>query len=297
MSSKPETTGNSIKKLSFLGSAVALGQKHSHHNGRTSIMRHYENLMVEIGDDFVAEITLNRPENLNTFDIPLAKALHEALEDLDLENRTRVIIIKGAGKAFCAGIDISNFSNKSVKEYREWIQYMGNPLIAISRMNKPVIAQVHGVAAANGAGLVAAADLAIAGEKARLGLTAINVGLNCVGPVVPVARSVGRKKALELLFYGDLISAGEAMKMGLINRVVPDADLEQETRKWAATLAQKSPLALQISKKAFYAAEDMEYYRAFEYMNEVFARLCSSEDAQEGIGAFLGKRAPTWKEK
>ncbi len=260
-------------------------------------MKNYENLMVEIGDDFVAEVTLNRPGSLNTFDIPLARELHQVLEELDLEPRTRVIIIKGAGKAFCAGIDISHFSGKSAKEYREWIQYMGNPLVAISRMNKPVIAQVHGVAAANGAGLVAAADLAIAGEKARLGLTAINVGLNCIGPIVPVARSIGRKKALELLYYGDLISATEAMNMGLINRVVPDAELEQETRKWAATLAQKSPLALQISKKAYYTAEDMDYQRAFEYMNEVFARLCSSEDAVEGIGAFLEKRTPTWKEK
>ncbi len=260
-------------------------------------MKNYDNLIVEIGDDFVAQITLNRPGSLNTFNIPLAKELYQALLELDLETSVRVIIVKGAGKAFCAGIDISDFSNKSVKEYREWIEYMENPLVAISRMSKPVIAQVHGVAAANGAGLVAAADLAIAGEKARMGLTAINVGLNCIGPVVPVARSLGRKKALELLFHGDLISATEAMNMGLINRVVPDADLEQEARKWAATLAQKSPLALQISKKAFYAAEDMDYYRAFEYMNEVFARLCSSEDAQEGIGAFLGKRSPVWKEK
>jgi enoyl-CoA hydratase/carnithine racemase len=164
-------------------------------------------------------------------------------------------------------------------------------------MNKPVIAQVHGVAAANGAGLVAAADLAIAGENARIGLTAINVGLNCVGPVIPVTRSVGRKKALELLFYGDLITAKEALSMGLINRVIPEADLDKETRNWAAILAQKSPLALQIAKKAFYAAADLDYYKAFEYMNEAFARLCSTEDAEEGINAFLGKQNPVWKQK
>ena len=257
----------------------------------------YENIIVEIGDDFVAEITLNRPSNLNTFNIPLAKELNQALQELDSENQARVIILKGAGKAFCAGIDISDFSNKSVMEYRDWIECMENPLVTISRMSKPVIAQVHGVAAANGAGLVAAADLATAGEKARLGLTAINAGLNCIGPVIPVTRSVGRKRALELLFYGDLITAMEALSMGLINRVIPEADLDKETRNWAATLAQKSPLALQIAKKAFYAAADLDYYKAFEYMNEAFARLCSTEDAKEGINAFLNKRSPVWKQK
>jgi len=257
----------------------------------------YENIIVDIGDDFVAEIILNRPDSLNTFTIPLARELNQALQELDSESQVRVIILKGAGKAFCAGIDISDFSNKSVMEYREWVGCMENPLITISRMNKPVIAQVHGVAVANGAGLVAASDLAIAGENARLGLTAINVGLNCIGPVIPVSRSVGRKRALELLFYGDLISAKEALNMGLINRIIPEADLDKETRRWVATLAQKSPLALQIAKKAFYAAADLDYYKAFEYMNEAFARLCATEDAREGIDAFLGKRSPVWKQK
>jgi enoyl-CoA hydratase/carnithine racemase len=257
----------------------------------------YETVKVEIGDDFVAEITLNRPKNLNTFNVPLAKELDCAFEELDSDERVRVIIVKGAGKAFCAGIDVGDFFGKSVNEYREWIECMEKPLGTISRMAKPVIAQVHGVAAANGAGLAAAADLAVAAEDARLGLTAINVGLNCIGPVIPVTRSVGRKKALELLFFGDLISAGKAVEMGLINRTVPPADLEKETREWARTLAQKSPVALRIAKKAFYAAADLEYHKAFEYMNEAFARLCSTEDAGEGIRAFLEKRSPEWKEK
>ncbi|MFH0825854.1 MAG: enoyl-CoA hydratase-related protein [Pseudomonadota bacterium] len=256
-----------------------------------------ETLIVEIGDDSVAEITLNRPNNLNTFNIPLATELTRTLRELDEEKQARVIIIKGAGKAFCAGIDVGDFFGKSVAEYRNWIECMENPLIAISRIGKPVIAQVHGVAAANGAGLVAAADLAVAGEKARLGLTAINVGLNCVGPVIPVSRSIGRKRALELLLFGDLITAKDALDMGLVNKVVPDADLESETRRWAATLAQKSPVALRNAKKAFYTAADLDYYKAFEYMNEAFARLCSSEDAEEGIKAFLEKRTPVWKEK
>ena len=257
----------------------------------------YKNIIVEIGDDYVAEITLNRPDNLNTFNIPLAVELSQALRELDLETQVRVIIIKGAGRAFCAGIDVSDFSGKSAMEYREWVECMENPLVTISRINKPVIAQVHGVAAANGAGLVAAADLAVAGEEARIGLTAINIGLNCIGPVIPVTRSIGRKRALELLFYGDLVTAREALNMGLVNRVIPESDLDRETRSWAAILAQKSPVALQIAKKAFYAAADLDYYKAFEYMNEAFARLCSTEDAREGISAFMEKRNPVWKQK
>jgi len=257
----------------------------------------YESIIVEIGDDFVAEITLNRPDNLNTFNFSLATELSQALQELDSDPKVRVIIIKGAGKTFCAGIDVSDFFGKSVMEYRDWIDCMEHPLVVVTRLNKPVIAQVHGVAAANGAGLVAAADLAVAGENTRLGLTAINVGLNCVGPVIPVTRSVGRKKALELLFYGDLIPAQEALDMGLINKVVPEADLDKETRNWAAILAQKSPVALQIAKQAFYSAADLNYGKAFEYMNEAFARLCSTEDAAEGIRAFKEKRSPVWKEK
>lgn len=257
----------------------------------------YENILVKIGEDFVAELILNRPANLNTFNRPLAMELNQALLELDANKLVRVILLKGAGKAFCAGIDVSGFADQTVNEYRDWIECMETPLVTISRLKKPVVAEVQGVAAANGAGLVAAADLAVAGEKARLGLTAINVGLNCIGPVVAVSRSIGRKRALELLYFGNLISAQEALAMGLVNKVVPDVDLEKETRRWAAELAQKSPVALQNAKKAFYGAADLDYYKAFEFMNEAFARLCSSEDAGEGVSAFLEKRPPVWKEK
>ncbi len=257
----------------------------------------YENVTVEIGDDSIATITLDRPDHLNTFNVPLATELNQAFHELDLERQVRVIILKGAGKAFCAGIDVSDFAHKSTVEYQEWIECMENPLVTMSRIGKPVIAQVHGVAAANGAGLVAAADLAVAAEDSRLGLTAIKVGLNCIGPVIPVTRSVGRKRALELLFFGELISAREALSMGLVNRVTPTADLEKETRNWAAMLVEKSPVALRVAKKAFYGAADLDYYKSFEFMNEAFALLCSTEDAKEGIRAFLEKRTPKWKEK
>ena len=257
----------------------------------------YKKVIVEIGPKYVAEITLNRPENLNTFDSIMAEELYDALLELDAERKVRVVLLKGAGKSFCAGIDVNELADKTTMEYREWIERMERPLLAISTMQKPVIAQLHGVAAANGMGLVAAADLAIAAENARMGLTAINVGLNCVGPVIPVARSVGRKNALELLLYGNLLTAAEALALGLINRVVPKDELEMEARRWAEDLAQRSPIAVQIAKSAYNNPEDMAYDKQIAYKTEAFARLCTTEDAKEGVTAFLEKRKPVWKEK
>jgi enoyl-CoA hydratase/carnithine racemase len=255
----------------------------------------YQYIEAEANGQHVGTITLNRPEQLNTFSSQLAEELFLALKAFDDDPRVRVVRLKGAGKAFCAGIDITELDGKSTLEYRAWIEHMERPLVFIAKMKKPVIAQVQGVAAANGAGLVAAADLAIAAENTRIGLTAINVGLNCVGPVIPVSKSIGRKKALELLFFGELIKAPQALEMGLINRIVPKDDLENEGLAWAETLATKSPVALQIAKQAFYASSDMTYAQQFDYMNEAFARLCSTHDAQEGVAAFFEKRPPKWQ--
>jgi len=255
-----------------------------------------EHLICDRGENFVGSITLNRPDNLNTFNTAMAGELARALVDMDADPEVRVIVVKGAGRAFCAGIDVNELEGKTTLEYRAWIEHMEKPLITVAMMKKPVIAQVQGVAAANGMGLVAACDLAVAADNTKMGLTAINVGLNCVGPIIPVARCVGRKKALELLLYGDLIKADEALSLGLINKVVPKEDLEEKTMDWAADLARKSPIAVQIAKKGFYVSEDMDYFRQFEMMNEAFARLCSSDDAKEGVRAFFEKRKPVWKE-
>lgn len=257
----------------------------------------YQYLIVEINDRFVGTVTLNRPDQLNTFNTPLAGELYEALIDLDQDPKVRVVLIKGAGKAFCAGIDVHELEGKTANAYRKWVEHMSQPLLTISKMRKPVIAQVHGVAAANGAGLVAAADLAIAAENARMGLTAINVGLNCVVPVIPVSKSVGRKRALEMLFYGEMIKAPVALEMGLINRVVPKEALDAEAMDWAQSLAGRSPIALQNAKQAFYSAEDMISQQRFDHMYEAFARLCTTEDAKEGVAAFFERRRPDWKEK
>ncbi len=257
----------------------------------------YKTVTLETTENHIAAITLNRPEAMNTFNTRLAEDLYDALVAADKDENVRVILLKAAGKAFCAGIDVGELEGKTALEYREWIERMERPLSTISRMKKVVIAVHHGVAVANGMGLVASSDLVISADTARMGLTAINVGLNCVGPVIPVARCTGRKRALELLFSGRIINAAEAMEMGLVNRVVPEAELENEAFAWAASFAEKSPIALQIAKTGFYNSEDMDYERQFAYMNEAFARLCTTEDAKEGVSAFFEKRSPNWKLK
>ncbi|NLX19992.1 MAG: enoyl-CoA hydratase/isomerase family protein [Desulfobulbus sp.] len=257
----------------------------------------YTHLITEVSEHYVGTIALNRPEHLNTFNSLLAEELAAALNVMDNDSRVRVVLIKGEGKAFCAGIDVNELEGKTAMEYRQWIERMEKPLVTISRMKKPVIAQVHGAAVANGMGVVAAADLAIAADNTKMGLTAINVGLNCVGPVIPVARCVGRKKALELLLFGDLVKADEALTLGLVNRVVGKDELAAEAMAWAETLAKKSPLAVQIAKTGYYASEDLPYDRQFDLMNEAFARLCTTDDAKEGVKAFFEKREPNWQER
>ena len=257
----------------------------------------HETVLTEITGTYVGIITLNRPEQLNTFTSQMAGELNSALLGMETDDTVRVILLKSSGRAFCAGIDVNELSGKSANQYREWIEWMETPLVTISTIKKPVIAQLQGVATANGMGLAAAADLVIASERVKMGLTAINVGLNCVGPILPVARCVGRKKALELLLYGNLLKASEALEFGLINRAVAHEELDETALSWAEDLAQRSPIAVQIAKSAFYQSEDMDYQKQFQYMNEAFARLCTTEDAKEGVAAFLAKRNPTWKLK
>jgi len=245
--------------------------------------------------DMIGLITLNRPEEMNTFNVPFAGALNEALRNLDQDDEVRVVVIRAAGKHFSAGISLPEFKGKSPKELREFLVLMDEFYHTIPRMKKPVIASVKGYALANGAGLVFACDLAVAAEDAKFGTTAINIGLICLGPAVPMVRSLGRKKTLEMVLTGDIISAAEAERLGLINKVVPPEELEASTLKLAAKLAKKSPLAVQIGKTGIYGMSEVPYHQALDYVDELFASLCATEDAREGIEAFQEKRKPVWK--
>lgn len=256
----------------------------------------YETIILEKTEN-IGIITLNRPEHLNTFNVPLATELNQILLDLDKDDETRVIVIKGAGKGFCAGIDVGDLEGKSPLEYYQWITLMEGWALTISQIGKPVIASAHNIAVANGIGIVASSDLAIAAEGTKFGATAVNVGLFCMGPAVPLSRNLGRKKALELVLTGDIIDADEAYRIGLINKVVPKDKLEEETMKMARKLAAKSPLAVQLGKRSFFEMSDLPYQKAFELANNHFAILCTLEDTHEGVKAFLEKRKAEWKLK
>jgi enoyl-CoA hydratase/carnithine racemase len=207
----------------------------------------FETILIEKKNQ-VGIITLNRPQKFNTFSSLMAEELNTALRKLDEDTEVRVVIIKGAGKAFSTGIDINEFHGKTPSEYHKWLTLMDQMHFTIASMGKPVIAMVHGYAVANGAGLVAAADFAIMAGDAKLGTTAINVGLLCTGPIIPMSYSLGKKKTLEMLLSGDMIDAKEAERLGLVNKVVPAENLEEETFAFAQKLIDKSPVASRWGK-------------------------------------------------
>ncbi len=256
----------------------------------------YTNVLVDKREQ-IGFITLNRPQAMNTFNVPFARELNDALWEMEKDPEVRVVVIDANGKHFSTGISLDEFKGKTNKEYREFIRLMDEHNHTLAKMKKPVIASVKGYALANGAGLSFACDLTVAAEDAKFGTTAINVGLICLGPAAPLARNVGLKKSLEMVLTGDIISAAEAERLGLVNKVVPNDKLEEATLELATKLAAKSPLALQIGKAGIYGMQNVPYNQALDMLSDRFAALCSTEDAEEGVKAFLEKRKPVWRER
>ena len=248
----------------------------------------YNTILTNI-ENKVGTITLNRPEENNTFNIEMATELNDALREMDNNDKVNVIVINAKGKNFCTGIDVNYIGDKSIENYLGWVKLMEEMNLTIADMAKPVIASVQNIAVANGIGIVAACDLAIASDKARFGATAINIGLFCMGPAVPLLKSLGRKRTLELIMTGDLIDSKKALDIGLINKVVSENDLVEETKKYAEKLADKNPIAMQMGKKSFYQTEDMNFKDALEFSNYNFATLCTLESTQEDVKKFLDK--------
>jgi len=247
----------------------------------------FETLETDV-DGYVGRITLSRPRAMNTFSTQLAQDLDDALRAFDDVGDVRAVVVDGAGDAFSAGIDLSEHENfESEEEYETWVSRMEEPFLTITRMETPVIAAAHGHAAANGIGLVAACDLAVAAEDTMFGATAPKVGLFCMGPAVPLLAALPRKRALELLLTGDLIDAETAHDWGLLNRVTPAGEHVEEALDLAETIATKSPTAIGMGKQAVYEMAGMDYATALAHSNEAFAALCTTDDAHEGISAFL----------
>ena len=240
-------------------------------------------------------ITLNRPEKRNPLSLELMEELIGALETLGADAEVRAIVIEGAGPAFSAGHDLSEMVGRDLPFYQRLFDVCTELMETIHRLPQPVIAKVHGVATAAGCQLVAACDLAVAADDARFATPGVKIGLFCSTPMVPLSRAIGRKRALEMLLTGELIDARTALDWGLVNRVVPAGQLEGAVADLVEKIAASSPLTVGIGKEAFYEQVELDEHRAYDLTKSVMAMNSLAADAQEGICAFLEKRAPTWK--
>lgn len=254
-----------------------------------------ENLLYEPKGN-VGVISLNRPEKRNALSRGLLMELTGFINELALDKKVNVIIIKGLGKTFSAGHDLKEIYESDPQEVLKLFQTCYQTMQAIREIPKPVIAQVHGVATAAGCQLVAACDLAVAAEDALFGTPGVKIGIFCTTPAVFLSRNVGRKKAMEMLLTGDLISASEALLHGLVNKVVPLENLDSETFSMAEKIAGLSASAIAVGKRAFYQQLNMDDFQALNYASEVISLNSTTRDAREGIGAFIEKREPKWKD-
>ncbi len=256
----------------------------------------YETLLLEVVDG-VGTITLNRPEARNALNPTVVRELAEALDRLETDPDTRVVVLRGAGeRAFCAGADLKGmFGTTSILAARDQYAGVARVLETIPRMRTPVIAQVHGFALAGGCGLAAACDLVIAAEDAVFGLPEIKVGLLPLMVLAPILRAASPKRVLELILTGRELPAREALEIGLVTRVVPRVELEETVGRVARSLAALSPATVALGKEAFYRALELPHAQALAHLRDLLTIVARSEDAREGIAAFLEKRSPRWQ--
>src|SRR5690242_7557394 len=247
--------------------------------------------------DGVARLTLNRPTARNALSMALMQALLDELAAIERDPKIKVVVIAGAGPAFCAGHDLRELrASPDRASYQATFALCSRLMTAIVRLPKPVIARVHGIATAAGCQIVATCDLAVAADSARFATPGVNIGLFCSTPMVALSRAVGRKAAMEMLLTGELIDAASAKALGLVNRVVPAAELSATTAALAQQIAGKSALTLKIGKEAFYRQAELGLADAYKYASEVMTTNMLAQDAAEGIDAFLEKRPPVWRD-
>jgi enoyl-CoA hydratase/carnithine racemase len=252
-------------------------------------------ILLRHDDGNIATLTLNRPAARNALSMGLMEALDAALAAIADDNSVHVVILAANGPAFCAGHDLREIRSTPTRAAYEAVFALCSRLMQrIVGLPKPVIAQVQGVATAAGCQLVASSDLAVAADTARFATPGVDIGLFCSTPMVALSRAVGRKAAMEMLLTGEMVPAGRARELGLVNRVVPADRLHDATLALAAQIAAKSPLTLAIGKEAFYRQAEMDLAAAYEYASAVMTRNMLARDAAEGIDAFLEKRPPAW---
>ena len=246
----------------------------------------------------IAWLTLNRPKAYNALSGDLMSELISSLNSIANERDIKVVVIKGAGKGFCAGHDLQEMKVNNNETFLEnFFEQCCVLMQAIVNLPQPVIAQVHGTAAAAGCQLVASCDLAFADDNATFATPGVNIGLFCSTPMVAVSRKINRKKMMEMLLLGDKIDSKTAVEHGLINQRVPGKLLNEAVSEIANKIASKSPLTLKIGKEAFYKQLEMPLSEAYEYTSKVMIQNMQARDAEEGISAFIEKRLPVWTGK
>jgi enoyl-CoA hydratase/carnithine racemase len=255
-----------------------------------------DHLVLRQDEAGIATLTLNRPKQYNALSQAMLGALQAALDAVATDATVRVVVIAGNGPAFCAGHDLKEMRTQTDRAFHQALfAQCGQVMLTINRLPQPVIARVHGIATAAGCQLVAACDLAVASDNARFAVSGINVGLFCATPGVALSRNLGRKPALELLLTGEFIDALTAQRQGLINRVAPLDQLDAEIWRLAEAICNKSSLAIRMGKELYYRQLGLPLEEAYACASQAMACNMDSEDAREGIDAFIARRKPTWK--
>lgn len=253
----------------------------------------YENLCFDT-DGAVAVVTLNRPAKRNALSLGLMRELLDCFGRIGENTQLRAVILAAAGKVYSSGHDLSELVDRNINDCRQIFDVCAELMMKIQSIPQPVIAEVQGMATAAGCQLVATCDLAVAAEEASFATPGVRIGLFCTTPMVALSRAVGRKRALEMLLTGNAIDARTAAEWGLVNSVVPAGELRDETRKIATRIAEASPVTMAIGKQAFYSQIDLDQPKAYAYAKEIMSMNSMAVDAQEGISAYLGKRAACW---
>lgn len=243
----------------------------------------------------IVTLTLNRPGARNALSTEMMHALQAELDSLREDKSARVVVLAANGPAFCAGHDLKEIrANPTRVLYERLIADCERLMLSITRLPQPVIAAVHGIATAAGCQLVATCDLAIAADTAKFATPGVHIGLFCSTPAVPLSRTVGKKHAMEMLLTGDMADAETAFRFGLVNEVVPAAELDAAVARMAGKIASKSPLTLAIGKESFYRQIDLPLAEAYRHAGAAMIRNLMARDAEEGIDAFIQKREPVW---
>ena len=253
--------------------------------------------------DGIALLSLNRPQARNTLSEATLAALHDQFASIARDNQVRAVVISHNGSAFCAGHDMKEMTahrsdpDRGRNYFKALMERCSALMLSIQKLPQPVIAAVEGVATAAGCQLVATCDLAVASETARFSTPGVHIGLFCSTPMVALSRNVANKHAMEMLLTGDMVSAADAHRIGLVNRVVPAGKASEHALELARQIASKSMLTVKLGKQAFYRQRELNLADAYKLTIDVMVDNMLARDAEEGLNAFIEKRDPIWEDR